>query len=128
MPPKNYELGSGTLYFQTPEGLSPLGEVESVEITEERPELDILGEPPKYITQSSQEFTATITLTPETARFIIRRLSDTMWEIAKVIKGFWDETSPRVRHLILHGKPRTRKKNINRALREYKRRHKNEYF
>lgn len=35
-----------------------------------------------------------------------------------------EEASPRVRHLARHGKKhRTRKKNLNRALREYQRRH-----
>lgn len=37
------------------------------------------------------------------------------------------EAPPKVRHLALHGKKyRTRKKNINRALREYRRRHRHE--
>lgn len=40
------------------------------------------------------------------------------------VKAALNEAPPRVRHLAEHGKKyRTRKKNINRALRDYRRRH-----
>lgn len=43
---------------------------------------------------------------------------------AAEVKAALNEAPPRVRHLAEHGKKyRTRKKNINRALRDYRRRH-----
>ncbi len=43
---------------------------------------------------------------------------------AAEVKAALNEAPPRVRHLAKHGKKyRTRKKNINRALRDYRRRH-----
>lgn len=44
-----------------------------------------------------------------------------LFKAAKVQEAL-KEAPPRVRHLAKHGKHRTRKKNTNRALREYKRR------
>lgn len=47
--------------------------------------------------------------------------------LGKKVRAALNEAPPKVRHLALHGKKyRTQKKNINRALRDSQRRHKND--
>lgn len=50
-----------------------------------------------------------------------------LYRKAAKVQAALNEAPPKVRHLALHGKKyRTKKKNINRALRDYQRRHKND--
>lgn len=119
MPPKNnITLGPGTMYFNGPEGLQPLGEVQEIEFTEE-PELEIVGDIPLTIVQKSAEFSATITVPAETYKRMIeaerRALFLEYW------RGLCDNyPSRRVVHLANHhGNPRTRIKNMKRICRYY---------
>ena len=155
MPPKNIELGPGTVYFDTPEGLQPLGSItEATAIEAEEPEW--AEDHPKVI-KAAQEatFTAEMKISPDVAKAFtafgesckqaaealgrfIRAAVDCYVaiargvDIAQVLKAAkvqaaLNEAPPKVRHLALHGKRyRTKKKNINRALRDYQRRHKND--
>ena len=123
MPPKNnITFGPGTLYFNTPEGPHPLGEVQEVTITEEEPELDILGNKPRVICQKANELTAELTLSPETSEYI-KTIIATAQLAARVIKLFQSYPNGRVKHLALHHKKvRVRKKNMRRICRDLKRR------
>jgi hypothetical protein len=119
MPPKdNITLGPGTLFFNGPEGVQPLGEVQEVEITEET-ELDVLGEEPRTIVPMRTEFSASITVPAETLERLI--------EAEKRVRflAYWAELcerypNRRVVHLATHhGNPRTRIKNMKRIFRYY---------
>lgn len=119
MPPKdNIILGPGTLFFNGPKGLQPLGEVQEVEITEET-ELDVLGDVPRVIVPQKAEFSASITVPAETLERSI--------EAEKRVRflAYWEglcERYPnrRVVHLATHhGNPRTRIKNTKRIFRYY---------
>ena len=119
MPPKdNITLGPGTLFFNGPEGLQPLGEVQEVEFTEET-ELDILGEEPRTIVPIRAEFSATITAPAETHKRMIEA------ERRALFLEYWrslcdNYPSRRVVHLANHhGNPRTRIKNMKRIFRYY---------
>jgi hypothetical protein len=119
MPTKDdITLGPGTLYFISPEGLQPLGEVQAIEFTEEA-ELDILGDKPKLITSAQAEFSATITAPAETWE----RLFEAERRARRAL--YWEfmcdnYPSRRVVHLAkYHGNPRTRKKNIKRICHYY---------
>ena len=132
MPPKDTKLGPGTLYIETPEGLQPLGsiteataiEAEETEWAEDRP----------AVIKTAQEatFTAEVKINPDVAK-AFTALGEACKQTAKALgkalraAAVWivsiKEAPPRVRHLALRGKKhRTRKKNINRALREHQRR------
>ena len=124
MPPKNITLGSGKMYFNTPDGFVPLGDVQEVELTEE-PELDILGNKPRIIVPASREFTATVTLTEEASE-ALRKFMAPIEEAVVAFKRMWKTVkalplpSRRVVHLATrHGSPRVRKKNRRRIERYY---------
>lgn len=119
MPPKdNITLSSGTLYFNSPEGLQPLGEVREIEFTEEA-ELDILGNTPKTIVPMQAKLSATITVPTETWERLID--ADRGARFALYWKFMCDNyPSRRVVHLANHhGNPRTSKKNMKRICRYY---------
>lgn len=105
------------MYFSTPEGLKPLGEVQAVEITEEH-ELDILGEPTVRIVQPQQEFTAEITVSQETMEELRRTMIDAMVksQIAYMLNNY---PNRRVVHLARYGNPKLSKKNWKRIARYY---------
>lgn len=129
MPYKNYiPLDPGKMYFNTPDGLVPLGDVQEVEITEET-DLDILGRPgPVRIVQPEQEFTASITLNEE-ATEALRRLKKTVekaWKVitdvmARLVMMLDNYPNRCVVHLARHHRdPLVRKKNAKRIARYYK--------
>lgn len=124
MPHKNnITLGPGALYFNSPDGLQPLGEmIQEVTITEEPQELDIFGDAPKYIVPQSGEFTAELTLTPSGQEFLtnLTKSVQTAWDLIVRIVALWQSyPNRRVKHLAIYAKkPRTRKKNMRRIGRE----------
>ena len=128
MPPKDsIRLDSGTIYFNTPEGLKPLGGVQSVEITEEPPELDIYGDKPAILVPQSGEITGTITLTAEASEALstlaakVEAAYSLFNQILKNIKEMCDVYPyRRSKHLAAHGSPRVCKKNAKRIARYYK--------
>lgn len=152
MPPKDIKLGPGTVYFQTPEGPQSLGsiteataiEAEETEWAEDNPV--VIKTAPEEAT-----FTAEMKISPDVAKAftafgeacrqtagalgkLFRAAVDCVvaiargMDIAQLLKAAkvqeaLKEAPPRVRHLAQHSKKhRTRKKNINRALREHQRR------
>lgn len=152
MPPKDIKLGPGTVYFQTPEGLQPLGAITEATVVEPE-ETEWAEEGPAVIKAAPEDatFTAEVQISPDVAKaftalgeaFIsvvetmgkaVRAFADCVVaiargvDIAQILKAAkvqkaLNEAPPGVRHLALHGKKyRTRKKNINRALREQQRR------
>lgn len=125
MPPKNnITLGPGAMYFNIPEGLQPLGEVQEIEITEEEPTPDILGNAPRIICPEAGEFTAELTLSPEAYKNYMAAVSAAQI-ITRVIELWKSYPNGRVKHLALYAKKRrTRKKNMRRLARELLRRYK----
>lgn len=117
-PKNNISLGPGTMYFDGPEGLQPLGEVQEIEFTEE-PELEIVGDIPLTIVQKSAEFSATITAPAETWERLFE--AERRARFALYWKFMCDNyPSRRVVHLANHhGNPRTRIKNTKRICRYY---------
>lgn len=123
MPHKdNITLGPGTLFFNGPEGLQPLGEVQEVEITEET-ELDVLGDVPRVIVPQKAELSLTINAD-------CQAILDKLAEAAKAWIILWetlgpmldrlakDPRTPKLVHLTKHGKNRRiRKKNAKRLVR-----------
>jgi hypothetical protein len=123
MPPKdNITLGPGTLYFNGPEGLQPLGEVQEVELTEEAETFADTQEPIVKATDPGE-----ITFTVEDLNGAFKALSDTATAIIKAWNKLWealtpmldraakDPRTPRLAHLAKHGKNRRiRKKNAKR--------------
>ena len=142
MPPKNTtKLDPSTVYFQTPEGtqqLSPLDETPDIETATELPDASPCVKPATGATlsaslQISQETSKAFAAMAEACKQTAKALSDLFRAAAEYcVAQFYEfteaqvainEAPPRVRHLALHGKKyRTRKKNTNRALREYRRR------
>lgn len=151
MPPKNtIKLGPGTMYYHEPEGLSPLYALEEApEIEAEAPEWP--KENPYIKPTKDATFTAEARISPEvseaftkmgeackkTAEALVDLLRAAVGCVVAIARGVdiaqllktakvqaaLNEAPPRVRHLATHGKKyRTRKKNVNRALREYRRR------
>jgi hypothetical protein len=152
MPPKDITLGPGTVYFQTPEGPQPLGSItEATTIEAEEPEW---AEDNPVAIKAAQEatFTAEVKISPKTRKaftalgeackqaamalgVVVRAAADcaaiilsnagALYSKAAKVQAALKEAPPRVRHLAEHSKKyRTAKKNTNRALREYRRRHK----
>lgn len=130
MPPKNsIQLGPGKMYFSTPEGLKPLGEVQEVELTEEPPELDIEGRTPVRIVQDPTEFSASITLTEETSKALRKIVAEAeaafiiIRKVLEIVKEMFDSCpNRRVVHLaIRHRDPLVRKKNLKRVARYHRR-------
>ena len=152
MPPKNTKLGPGELYFQTPEGPQLLGSItEATTIEAEETEWAEDCPPVIKAAQEEATFTAEVKISPDVAKAFTalgeacrqttealgkfsRAAVDCMVAIARgvdiaqllkaaKVQAALNEAPPRVRHLAEHGKKyRTRKKNINRALRDYERR------
>lgn len=151
MPPKNpIELGPGTVYFQTPEGPQPLGSITEATAIEAE-ETEWAEDGPVVIKAAPEAtFTAEMKISPDVAKAftaLSEACKQTTEALAKVVRAAADcvvamtrgvdiaqllkaakvqaalnEAPRRVRHLAQHGKKyRTRKKNINRALRDYER-------
>lgn len=143
MPPKNTpKLDPGAVYFHTPEGpqqLYPLDEATDIEAETEWPKEDPCIKPATGAT-----LTAKLLIRPDVAKAftalgeagrqaaealgrVCRAWVDFAGELCSLVEfekqreaAVVDSASPRVRHLAKYGKKyRTRKKNINRAWREY---------
>lgn len=152
MPPKIGILGTGRprTFIETPEGLQPLYALEETEETEQE-EIQWPKENPYIKAAEPAEFTGEMQISPDVVKAFTalgeacEQFGKAMGEILRVaaeyvvtmyqqitaqlikaaeVKAALNEAPPRVRHLAEHGKKyRTRKKNINRALRDYRRRH-----
>lgn len=144
MPPKNTTTPDpGAVYFHTPEGPQQLYPLDEIPYTEEA-ETDWPKENPYLKTATSGALSAKILLSPETAKAFTelckackqaaealgracRAAVDFAGELCSLVEfekqreaAIVERASPRVRHLAKYGKKaRTRKKNINRAWREY---------
>lgn len=151
MTPKDIKLGPGAVYSRQPEGLQQLYPLdEAPDIEAEKPEWPkenpYIKAAPKEAT-----FTAEMKISPDVAKAFtalgeaykqaaealgkaVRAAADCVVAIARgvdiaqllkaaKVQEALKEAPLRVRHLAEHSKKhRTRKKNINRALREYQRR------
>lgn len=123
MTENNTTIDRRLMFLKGPDGVRPFSDfVETVEITEEPPELDILGNTPRYVVQQPTEYTADITLTPEGSKFFadLTRIVNTMLDMIRRLTDLWQSyPNKRVKHLALYGKKlRTRKKNMRRIARE----------
>lgn len=146
--------GRAPTFIQTPEGLQPLHALEETEeMEQEQEEIQWPKENPCIKAAELAEFTAERLITPDVRESFValgralaqagEALGKVVWaavdclvaiargtDIAQLlkaaeVKAALNEAPPRVRHLAEHGKKyRTRKKNINRALRDYQRRRK----
>lgn len=92
----------------TPEQIGKINKVTNAELTR-------MGEAIQHCAEGALEFIRSF------VRFVAAVLSAGDIEKAKEQIAI-NTAPPRVRYLAIHGKPRTRKKNAKRALREYKRR------
>lgn len=119
----NITLGPGTLYFNGPEGMQPLGEVQEVEITEEA-ETFAEDQEPIIKAADSGELSFTATLNADDQAIL-----DKLAEEAKAWNLLWetlgpifdrlakDPRTPKLVHLVKHGKNRRiRKKNAKRLV------------
>lgn len=107
MPPKNIQLGEGTLYFKTETGEEPLGEITEVEEMEFAEDADPVIRPN---IPWEFEFFADMSIYPyqDLVQKLIRSYKETVLR---------DCPNRRVAHLVAHGKnARTRLKNWRRAL------------
>lgn len=148
MPTKNISLGPGTLYIQTPGGMEPFCGIS--EGTLEAEETERPKENPYILAADlakGSDFTAEVQLSPAVAKSLTAmgkacgQAAEALVRFCRAYIAFAAElcslgefekqreaavikcAPPRVRHLAQHGKKyRTRKKNINRAWREYQRR------
>lgn len=120
MPPKdNITLGPGTMYFNTPEGLQPLGEVQEVELTEEAETFADTQEP---IVKATDPGEINLTINADCRAILdglrlCREAWDRIWEVLKPMfdRLAKDPRTPRLVHLAKHGKNhRIRKKNAKR--------------
>lgn len=124
MPTKNENitLGPGTLYFNSPEGPQPIGEVQDVGFTEEAEAFADTQEPIIKATDSEE-----ISFTLEEASGAFKALSDSAAAVVNAWFQLWSALwpmieraakDPRTRkliHLAKHGKnKRIRKKNAKR--------------
>lgn len=146
MPPKDSEARP-EFYVQTPEGLQPLLPLdEAPDIEAEEWAAEWPNDNPYIKPTTDATLTAEVSISPDVAKAftalgeackqaaetlgkVLRAVTDCVVtiarreDIAQLLKATLKEAPPRVRHLALHHKKyRTRKKNINRALRGYKRR------
>ena len=127
MPPKNnITLGPGTMYFNSPEGLQPLGEVQEIELTEEAETfaedqepivkaVDI-GEVTSHLLEdpngTSRDFLGAVAIMVDVWNQLWVMLTPMLDLVAK------DPRSPRLMHLARYGKNhRIRKKNAKRLVR-----------
>lgn len=147
------KLGRGTLCIETLEGPQPLGSITEATAIEAE-ETEWVEDHPAVIKAAQEAaFTAEAKISPELTKVFTalgeacKQTADTLgkfvraavdcvvamargMDIAQFLKAAGvqaalKEAPPRVRHLAQHSKKhRTRKKNINRALREYRRRRK----
>lgn len=125
MPPKdNITLGPGTLYFNSPEGLQPLGEVQEVEFTEEA---DTFAEDQEPIIKAGDSGELTGTLEDVSGAFkslcwVIKTMVDAWNKMWRVLQPMFDRVAkdprtPRLMHLARYGKnKRIRKKNAKRLV------------
>lgn len=124
MPPKdNITLGPGTLYFNSPEGLQPLGEIKDIEFTEEAETFAEDHEPIVKMVDSAE-----VTLTVETTNEAFKALAHATAIMMEAWNKMWETLKPmveryaqdpkkysRITHLAKHGKnKRIRKKNAKR--------------
>ena len=120
MPPKdNITLGPGTMYFNGPEGLQPLGEVQEVEFTEEA---ETFAEDQEPIVKAVNSGMVTLTMNANFKAFLAgldkareawNRLVETLQPM--LVRAAKDPRTPRLRHLARYGKNRRiRKKNAKR--------------
>lgn len=126
MPPENnMTLGPGTLYFNTPEGLQPLGEVQEVELTEEAEAFADTQEPIVTAIESG-ELTGSLEDLNGAFKALIDIVIATMhawnqiWEALNPMFDIVakDPRTPRLMHLARYGKNhRIRKKNAKRLVR-----------
>lgn len=153
MSPKNSKIDPGMLctFIKTQEGLQPLYAREETEELEPE-EIQWPKENP-YIKAAPEETTSTVEtmfsqdvveaftalgkackqfakvmgeILRAAAEYAVNMYQQTRAQLIKAaeVKAALKEAPPRVRHLAEHSKKyRTRKKSINRALREYRRRH-----
>lgn len=124
MPTKNnIELGPGELYFQTPEGLQPLGSITEAEESEWENAPEWPKENP-YIKATAKEATFAAELDPNSSGAEFLRTLAAALEIARrCVEIFNNYPNKRVKHLALHAKKlRTRKKNARRIARDELRR------
>ena len=127
MPPKNnITLGPGTMYFNSPEGLQPLGEVQEIELTEEAETfaenqepivkaVDI-GEVTSHLLEDPngtfRDFLGSVAIMVDVWNQLWVMLTPMLDRVAK------DPRSPRLMHLARYGKNhRIRKKNAKRLVR-----------
>jgi hypothetical protein len=137
-------------FIKTPEGLQPLHALEETEEMEQE-EIQWPIENPYIKAAEPTEFTAEAHIAPDVCESsaalgralaqagealgeVVRAVADCIVAIARgadiaqllkaaEVKAALNEAPPRVRHLAKHGKKyRTRKKNINRILKDYERR------
>lgn len=126
MPTKNdITLGPGTLYFNGPEGLQPLGEVQEIGFTEEAETYAEDQEPIVKavdcgeVTLAVEDLSGAFKALCDTAAAIIKTWN-TMWETLKPMldRVAKDPRTPKLLHLAKHGKNnRIRKKNAKRLFR-----------
>lgn len=147
---KSVKLSPDTVFFHTPEGpvpVHPLVEAPDIEAEETEWQKEhpyIKPDAPATFTAGvklNQDVTKAITELGEACKQVGEALGKAIqaaanciaaWsrgvDLAQLLKTVEEqqalkEAPPKVRHLALHGKKRrTRKKNINRALREYQKR------
>ena len=147
---KSVKLSPDTVFFHTPEGpvpVHPLVEAQDIEAEETEWQKEhpyIKPDAPATFTagvELNQDVTKAITELGEACKQVVEALGKAIQAAANCIAAWFQgvdlaqllktveaqqalkEAPPKVRHLALHGKKRrTRKKNINRALREYQKR------
>lgn len=152
MSPKNSKIDPGMLctFIKTQEGLQPLYAREETEELEPE-EIQWPKENPYIKAAEPAEFTGEMMFSPDIVKaftalgeackqfgkfmgvilraateYVVTMYQQTTAQLIKAaeVKAALKEAPPRVRHLAEHSKKyRTRKKSINRALREYRRRH-----
>lgn len=120
MPPKNnITLGPGTMYFNSPEGLQPLGEVQEIEFTEEA---ETFAKDQEPIIKAADQGEIKLTINAD-CKAILDGLAaaakawDRLWETLKPMldRLAKDPRTPRLTHLAKYGKNhRIRKKNAKR--------------
>lgn len=123
MPPKdNITLGPGTMYFNSPEGLQPLGEVQEIEFTEEAETFADTREP---IVKAADQGEINLTINADCQAILAgldaaAKAWDRLWEGLKPMldRLAKDPKTPRLMHLARYGKnKRIRKKNAKRLVR-----------
>jgi hypothetical protein len=129
MPPKDsIRLDPGKMCFVAPEDCSPLPnlyEMEEIETEEDAPWPKVNP----YIKAAEEASITCVTTLTEETREALRTLTATVEAVIHVASQVWGITkkmfescpSRRVVHLVTHGSPRVRKKNVKRLVRYYRR-------